>query len=261
MALSDRTTEAIVTTAAGVGVIVLVRAVLHRALFRYEQLAEARREPDELARLRTRLAVLQRAVVALLVLILAWQVLTIFPETKSLANTVLASGAVLALFVGLALTAPLGNLGAGILLALAQPARLGDRITVEGATGEVEQLTLIYTVLVTDDDRRVYIPNSRMVSSVVVNRTIKDPRRTISVSLPVALEAPIERARAAVHEAAAGLPAETEELTVRLDAVGEKTAWLSVTAFAPRGTDVAAVTGELRERGLAALARAGLLPA
>ena len=41
-----------------------------------------------------------------------------------------------------------------------QPLRLGDRVTVGEQTGFVEEMTLIYTTLVTDDGRRVFIPNT-----------------------------------------------------------------------------------------------------
>jgi small conductance mechanosensitive channel len=262
MAVSDRALEAIVTGAAGTATILALRWTLGHAMGGYLARAETRREPDDVARLRTRLSVLQRAIVAFLFAILAWQVLAIFPTTSTLANTLLASGAVLALLVGLAFTAPLGNLGGGILLALTQPVRLGDRVTVGEATGTVEQITLVHTVLLTDEDLRIFIPNGQMVGSTIVNRTVKDPRRQVTVRLPVSLRAPIDRARAVVIDAARGVedPAPLE-LLVRLDEVGEHSAWLGLVAYAPLGTDVAALAGELRERAVTALAREDLLPA
>ena len=50
-------------------------------------------------------------------------------------------------------------------------------ITVGGETGFVEEMALIYTTLVTDDARRIFIPNTQLTTSTIVNRTIKDPRR------------------------------------------------------------------------------------
>ena len=261
MAISDRALEAIVTGGGGAAAIVVIRIALKHALDRYVARAETRRAPDDVARLHTRLSVLQRVVVAFLFAILTWQVLAIFPTTKTLGNTLLASGAVLALFVGLAFTAPLGNLGAGILLALTQPVRLGDRVTVGEVTGTAEQITLIHTILLTDDDLRVYVPNSQMVGSTVINRTVADPRRLVTVRLPIELRTPVDRARAVVLDAARAVETPAPlELLVRLDDVGERTAWLKLLAYAPLGTDVAALAGELRERALTALAREGLLP-
>ena len=245
MHISDRTLAAIIAGAAGLTLILVVRFTLKGAFERFVRRAEARRAPDEVARLRTRLDVLRRAILAFLVVLVAWSVLEIFPTTQELARTLLASGAVLAVFVGLAFSVPLGNLGAGILLAVAQPVRLGDRISVGDVTGTADEITLIHTVLLTDDDRRIFVPNTQMVSSVVVNRTIQDPRRTLTATLPVGLNAPIDRARRAVLDAVRDLE-HVEDLSVVLGEIGERTAWLTLTAYAPPRTQVGPLAGELR---------------
>ena len=118
-------------------------------------------------------------------LIGTWSVLSIYPTTSEVARALLASSAVLAIFAGLALNTPLSNLGSGVLVAFTQPLRLGDRVTVGEQTGFVEEIELIYTTLVTDDERRIFIPNSQLTSTTIVNRTIRDPRRTVTASLPV----------------------------------------------------------------------------
>jgi small conductance mechanosensitive channel len=259
--MSEQTVTAIVTATVGIAIVIVVRWLVKHALDRYLKHAETRRSPDEVASLRTRLTVLVRAGVVFLTLIVAWQVLSIYDQTEKLANAVLASGAVIALFVGLAFSTPLSNLGAGILLAFSQPVRIGDRVTVGDVTGTAEEITMIHTVLGGDDDRRMYVPNSQMVSSVVVNRSVVDPRRTVTVELPVSITAPLERAKSAALEAARGATGADElALEVRLGTVGEKTVWLTLTALAPRATNVAALGSELKERALEALARENLLP-
>ncbi|MER3408667.1 MAG: hypothetical protein C4305_04760 [Thermoleophilia bacterium] len=261
MGISDRAVSAIVTGAAGLALIVILRWILGHAFDRYLRRAAAARTADEVARLRTRLTVLRRAVIAFLVVIVAWSMLEAFPVTEQLARTLLASGAIVALFVGVAFSTPLSNLGAGILLGLTQPVRLGDRVTVGEVTGTAEEITLIHTVLATDDERRIFVPNSHMVSSVVVNRSIRDPRRQVSVRLPIALGQPVERARAALLQAAlAAEAAPPLEAQVLVAEVGERTCWLSLTVYAPPDAPVERLAGELRERGLRALGEAGLLP-
>jgi small conductance mechanosensitive channel len=259
--MSDRAVTAIVTASVGIAIVLVVRWLLKHAFDRYLARMETRRTADEVASLRTRLSVLLRVGIVFLSLIVVWQVLSIYEETDRLANAVLASSAVLALFVGLAFSTPLSNLGAGVMLAFTQPVRIGDRVTVGDVTGTAEEITLIHTVLVSDDDRRVFIPNSQMVSSVVVNRSVVDPRRTITVELPIAVTASLDLAKSAVMDAArAASGAEELELRVRLGTVGEKTAWLTLTAYAPRATDVGALGADLRERALGALAEKHLLP-
>ena len=259
---SGSTLDAIVTALVGTGLVLLARWILRGAFRRYLRHAEARRSADDAARLRTRLAVIQRVIVAALFAIVIWSVLNTIPETRDLGRALLASIAVLALIAGIAFSVPLGNLGAGLLLGLTQPVRLGDRTTVSDVTGTVVEITLIHTVLHTDDDRRIYIPNSQMVSSVVINRSIQDPRRTVIVRLPIGLTVPVDRARAVVGEAVGTIQTpKNMEVSVLLTEVAEKTAWLTVTALAPPDTAVERLAGEIRERGLIALAREELLPA
>jgi small-conductance mechanosensitive channel len=258
--MSDNTIEAIVTAAVWLAVVLALRWVLRRAVGRWSRrLAE--RDPAAAARQRTAFSVVERVVLAVVVLIALWSVLATFPTTAQLGRALLASGAVIAVFAGVALSTPLGNIGSGLIVAFTQPVRLGDRVSIAEATGFVEEISLIYTVLVTDDNRHVYVPNTQLTSSVIVNRTVNDPRRTVTASLPVDIAAPVEEARNAVLDALAGIPAADElELGVAIGDVGEKVVWLNVTALAPPGTDVGVLSSEVRERALGALRSAELLP-
>lgn len=253
--------KALVLTAIWVVVLLGVRYSLRYAFDRYEKrLAE--RDPSVAARRRTTFSFLLRVVIALVALIGAWSVLSTFPATEQVASAFLASSAVLAVIAGLALTTPLGNLGSGVMLAFTQPVRLGDRVTVDDHTGIVDNITLSYTALTTDEGRRIFVPNSRMVSTTIVNRSVDDPRRLVTVELPVRLTAPLDEARRVVMEAAASAPqGESLAIYVQVGSVTERTAWLNVVAFAPFGADVSQVASELRERAVAALGAAELLPA
>jgi small conductance mechanosensitive channel len=251
--------KALVATAIWLVVIVVLRLTLRWVFARYERrLAE--RDPAVAARRRTTFSFLLRVVIALITLLGIWSVLTIFPITQEVARAFLASSAVLALVAGLALTTPLGNLGSGVLLAFTQPIRLGDRITIGEHTGVVSEISLTYTRLVTDEDRYVFVPNTMMVSNVLVNRSVGDPRRILTVQVPVAVSASLADARRVAAEAAATARG-ANEVAVHVGEVGEKTVWLNVVGYAPPGSNVGAISGDVRERVLAALARANLLPA
>jgi small-conductance mechanosensitive channel len=171
MDTSDRVVQALVLAGVWLGVVIGVRIALRVAFDRYEsRLAE--RDPVVAARRRTTFSFLLRVVIALVVLIGVWSVLSVFTVTQEVASAFLASGAVLALVAGVALSTPLGNLGSGVLLSFAQPARLGDRITIGEHTGVVRAISLSYTTLVTDEGPYVYVPNQKMVSEMLVNRSI-----------------------------------------------------------------------------------------
>jgi small-conductance mechanosensitive channel len=253
-------TRALITAAIWLVVVVALRTALNAVFSRYERrLAE--RDPSVAARRRTTYRFLLRVIVAVAVLIGTWSVLSIFPNTQEIARAFLASSAVLAVVAGLALTTPLGNLGSGVLLAFTQPIRLGDRITVDDHTGVVDDMTLSYTALATDEGRRIFVPNSKMVSTTIVNRSVSDPRRMVTVELPVRITAPLDEARRITVEAVASVPGgEALDVDVQVGNVTESTAWLTVVALAPSSSDVSRIASDVRERALAALGDAGLLP-
>lgn len=249
----------LVTTTVWIVVLVVVRWLLRRAYDTWER-RHVDADPAVTAKRRTTYSFLARVVIAIVGVIGVWSVLSIFPQTEEIARALLASSAVLALIVGLALTTPLGNLGSGVLISFTQPVRLGDRVTIGEHTGFVEQINLIYTTLVTDDEKRIFVPNTQLTTSSIVNRTIRDPRRAVTAELPVRIDAPLAAARESLLDAA-GATAGVSDAIVRVTSVGDRLSWLTVTAYAPLGADVPALASELRERGLAALARDELLPA
>src|ERR671936_1208459 len=257
--------KAIVLAAVWLTVIVAVNFVLGLALKRYEKrLAE--RDGRVAARRRTRFTVLRRAVIVFLVFISAWSVLSIFPATAGAAKAFLASSAALALILGLALTAPLGNLGSGILLVLTQPARLGDRITVDmdrgqTHTGAVEKISPAYTTLITDEGRKIFVPNLTMVKNVIVNHSRGDRRRAVNIRLPVAIDAPVDDACRVALEAAQATELDEElDFKVHVTEITETAVWLEIAGFLGAKGDVTSIASEIRKAALAALAEEELLP-
>ena len=131
----------------------------------------------------TRLRLVRRLVFATIIVIGLALALAQFPSVKRVATGILASSAVLGLVVGFAARQTLANAIAGILLAITQPIRIGDRVTFEEQTGEVEDVRLTYTYIRCDDGRRLIVPNERLAQSTVQNHTIVDPRLQIEVSV------------------------------------------------------------------------------
>jgi small-conductance mechanosensitive channel len=260
MDYSSNTVEAVVLGLVWIVVLVLLRVLLWWVYGRYERrLAE--RDTSVAARRRTTFTILLRVVIAVVALAGVWIVLSKFPATTEIARAFLASSAVLAVIAGLALTTPLGNLGSGLMLAFSQPVRLGDRISVGDQTGVVDEITLSYTALQTDEGRRVFVPNREMVASIIVNNSVADPRRLVTVQLPVRIDASLSEARRLAGEAVQAVEqSNLLDFDVHVGTLTEKTAWLNVVAYAPPGTNVPHAAGEIRERALETLADAGYLP-
>lgn len=257
--MDERWMRALITAAVWLAVLVVVRWVLGHMYDAWER-RQADTDPAVVARRRTTFSFLRRLTIVLVSTIGIWNVLSIFPMTEEIARAMLASSAVIALIAGLALSTPLGNLGAGVLVAFTQPVRIGDRVTIGEHTGFVEQISMIYTKLVTDDERRVYVPNTQLASSAIVNRTIRDPRRVVSVNLPVRLGAPLADARAAVLgalDSVHGLHRQGSQVLVGDVAGG--IVWLTATASAPLDANVTQLGSDVREATLGVLAEAGHL--
>ena len=74
----------------------------------------------------TRYRVLRRGVMTLIVFVGLLSGLLVIPQVRAIAGGILASSAVIGIVVGFAAQRPLGNFIAGLLIAFAQPIRLGD---------------------------------------------------------------------------------------------------------------------------------------
>src|SRR3954451_4718659 len=95
--------------------------------------------------LATRYKVLRRTIFAAIVFVGVMSALLVIPSVRAVAGGILASGAVVGLVLGFASQRTIGNVVAGVLIAIAQPLRLGDEVEVEGTKGVVEEIGLTYT--------------------------------------------------------------------------------------------------------------------
>ena len=126
----------------------------------------------------------------------------------------LTSIGMISLIVGFAAQNTLGSLIAGLSLLLYRPFKLGDRLQVIAPTGletgTVESLTLGYTLLKTDDNRRVVVPNSVMASQTNINLTANDPRVVCSVPMSISYDADVDKARAILLDLGSKHPKATQ---------------------------------------------------
>jgi small-conductance mechanosensitive channel len=123
---------------------------------------------------RTRLRFLRRLLVLVVFLVLVAIALAQFTELKRLATGILASTAVLAAIIGFAAQHTIGNMVAGVQLAVSQPIKIGDRIAFEDVTGRVTDITLSYTYVDPGDGTTVVIPNQLLVDGILRNLSTED---------------------------------------------------------------------------------------
>jgi small-conductance mechanosensitive channel len=123
---------------------------------------------------KTRLRFLRRLVILIVFLVLLAIALSQFTELKRLATGILASTAVLAAIIGFAAQHTIGNMVAGVQLAVSQPIKIGDRISFEEVDGRVTDITLSYTYISPGDGTTVVIPNQMLVDGIIHNLSTED---------------------------------------------------------------------------------------
>jgi small conductance mechanosensitive channel len=81
------------------------------------------------------------------------------------------------LAIGLALQGSLANFAAGILLIIFRPFNLGDYIEAGGTAGGVEAIGIFSTELKSPDNKKIVVPNAKVIGDNIVNYSAKDQRR------------------------------------------------------------------------------------
>ncbi|HEY3541276.1 MAG TPA: mechanosensitive ion channel family protein [Gaiellaceae bacterium] len=137
----------------------------------------------------TRYRVLRRSVTAVILVVGFFSALLVIPQVRAIAGGLLASSAVLGIIVGFASQTTLGNFVAGLLIAITQPVRLGDRVSYAGETGIIEDIGLTYTMIRTSDDARLVVPNQKLASDTIRNSTIRSRESFAEVTVQVPLSA------------------------------------------------------------------------
>src|SRR5919109_1521039 len=125
---------------------------------------------------------------------------------RSALAVVIGVGVLSALVVGLAAQSTLANFVAGILVAFTQPLRLGDSVSVAGASGTVDQIGLTYTVIRAGDGARYYVPNAKLASDTIRNATLAGAEHLVAVRVSVPLSADLDRVIELLLDEARRLP-------------------------------------------------------
>jgi small-conductance mechanosensitive channel len=119
----------------------------------------------------TQIKVFQNVLISIVVLVAGAMVLMTFQEVRQIGVSLLASAGIAGIVIGFAAQKTLGNLLAGLQLAITQPIRLDDVVIVEGEWGWIEEITLTYVVVKIWDLRRLVVPISNFIEKPFQNWT------------------------------------------------------------------------------------------
>jgi small-conductance mechanosensitive channel len=235
------------------GVAIVIALAIDRFVIARGGRVAARMAETTLSRAaQTRLRLVRRLIFVAILAIGAALALSRFHQFSRLATGILASSAVLGLVIGFAARQPIANMVAGILLAITQPIRVGDTVTIADSMGRVDDLTLSYTYIDTGDGRLLVVPNEQVLSAPVFNHSTGDRTAPATVSVWLPPPASLEEARRVLKPAGAK-EVNVAEITpegVRLELKGPRDR---------ERTQVGDEESDLREHAHQALRAAGLL--
>ena len=118
------------------------------------------------------------------------------------ATTLTAFGAALGVGIGFGLQDIVKNFVAGLILLIERPFQVGDRVELNGVTAEVSEIRGRATVLRTNDDVHLIVPNARFVNDTIVNRSYDRPLYRCRAPVAVASDSDPRAVEAALLEAA-----------------------------------------------------------
>jgi small-conductance mechanosensitive channel len=127
--------------------------------------------PDNLSarRIYTQVSVIRKIIITAVVIIATGSVLMLFDPVRQFGTSILASAGIAGIVIGFAAQRTLGNVLAGIQIALTQPLLIDDIVVVEGEFGQIEEITLTYVTVRTWDLRRMILPITYFVEKPFQN--------------------------------------------------------------------------------------------
>lgn len=160
----------------------------------------------EARRVVTQTRVLARTVMTFVALIGAAVGLMMFPSLRTMGTSLLASAGVAGLVAGIAARPVLGNLIAGLQIALTQPIRIDDVVIIEGEWGRIEDITSAYVIVKLWDERRLVVPLQWIVEHPFQNWTRTSAQLIGSVFLWTDYRMPLAPLRAELQRICAAAP-------------------------------------------------------
>ena len=144
--------------------------------------------------------------------------------------------------VGFGLQNIASNFISGLVILAERPITVGDRVEVAGIAGQVQHIRARSTVIVTNDNITMIVPNTKFIDSPVTNWTYGDPRVRFRIPIGVAYGSDVNRVREALIAAAREHPAALSDPapSVFLDKFGDSTidfelvVWSMEMSYRPR---------------------------
>lgn len=201
----DARTEGVIRHFVSLWVIAAVGWLLTRCsdLIRESILAryDVSKEDNLVARkMHTKIRVIENLITVIIVVLTVAMMMMTFGSIRQVGMSILASAGVFGIVIGFSAQKTLGNLIAGIQIAIAQPMRLDDVVIVEGEWGWIEEINLTYVVVRIWDQRRLIVPISQFIEKPFQNWTRTTAQILGTVFIYTDYTAPVDKIRQKLTE-------------------------------------------------------------
>ncbi len=153
-------------------------------------------------------------------------------NTTSFAALIAGAG----IAIGAALNGSLGNFAGGVMMLVFKPFKIGDLIEAQSVTGNVSEMGIFNTVVLTPDHKTVIIPNGPLSTGIITNYTTAGYLR-VDLDFAIAPDMDIDKARAVTIAAMQSHPKVLHEPLpeVRVLKVGDGMVKLAVRPYCLQG--------------------------
>lgn len=110
--------------------------------------------------------------------------------------------AVIGVGIGFGLQSFAADITSGIIILWERPFKVGDRLEREGIWGDVKDIKLRTTLIMTPDDIAMVVPNSKLTNEAVINYSYGNPRIRLHVPVGVAYGSDVETVKGLLLQAA-----------------------------------------------------------
>jgi small-conductance mechanosensitive channel len=205
-------------------------------------------KPKDKRRLLTSLYALRRVIILITVVSVSVYVLGQIQLFESLGLSILASASVLAVLVGIAGQAVLGNILSSFQLSLAKPIRIGDLVIFEGQWCYVEGIFYTFIRLRSWDERRLIVPVTYFTSKPFENLSVKSTKMYRFMELTLHLSADISQVREKFFEFAKEEDSVIEHHKLLCYVTGQTEHAQTVTCYLMTSDPMAGWTAEMNVR-------------
>ncbi len=157
-------------------------------------------ENEEARKLLTYISVGRRIVTFLVIVIGGYFIISQFRALEKVGISILASAGVATVVLGIAAQNTLGNIFAGLQIAITRPVKVGDTVIIKDEWGSVEEIGFTYLVVRTWDLRRQIVPLKYVISNTFENWSMTSSHQIRPIHLYADYHLDVEKLRTKFEE-------------------------------------------------------------